>query len=383
MNSGIAFVTSHPMSVVAFILPHIRALKSLMPVKVFANSNEYNLLQQRGVDVPIVFVPILRTIAPWSDIKGLWTLYWQFKKNKPLAVHTVTPKAGLLGMAAAWLARVPVRVHSFTGQVWVTRTGFMRWLLKAADKCIAALATDVLVDSPSQRDFLIAQNVVTKERSGVLGAGSICGVNTKVFSPNRNVRKVVRDELGTEPDTVVCLFLGRLNPDKGVLDFASAIAQIADDHPEAEFWVVGPDEANYFQQMQVLSGKAINQVKRVDFTPTPERYMQAADLFCMPSYREGFGSSVIEAAACGVPTLASRIYGLTDAVVEGETGWMHHAGDTQGMAQKLDYLLANPAEITSKGHAARLYVKTFFAEEIVTDAMRNFYKHRLAQFLKK
>lgn len=383
MKPSIVVLTNNSMSVVAYMLPHIQVLKSLAPVQVFANSNERTLLQQRGVDVPIDFMPIVRPIAPWPDIQMLWDLYWRFMKTRPLVVHTITPKAGLLGMLAAWLARVPVRIHSFTGQVWVTRTGFMRWLLKAADKCIAAMATDVLVDSPSQRDFLIAQGIVTVERSSVLGAGSICGVNTKRFYPNESVRQIMRDMLETASDAVVCLYLGRLNRDKGVLDLASAFAQVADKHPKAELWVVGPDEADYFQLMQALLGKAMNQVKRVEFTPIPERFMQAADLFCMPSYREGFGSSVIEAAACGVPTLASRIYGLTDAVVDGQTGWMHKAGDVQELVLQLDRLLANPAELASKGKAAREYVETYFAEEIVTDAMRNLYKHRLAQLLKK
>ena len=379
MNSGIIFVTSHPMSAVSFLLPHIRALKSLMPVQVFANSNESDLLQKRGVNVPIDFVPIVRPIAPWSDIQALWVLYWRFKKNRPQAVHTITPKAGLLGMIAAWLARVPMRVHSFTGQVWVTRTGFMRWLLKATDKLIVAMATDVLVDSPSQRDFLIEQGIVTAESSSVLGAGSICGVDTERFSPNESVREIVRNELGTALDAVVCLYLGRLNHDKGVLDLASAFVQLVGKHPKAELWVVGPDEADYFQQMQTLLGRAASHIKRVDYTPTPERFMQAADLFCMPSYREGFGSSVIEAAACGVPTLASRIYGLTDAVVEGQTGWMHKAGDIQEVKQQLDRLFANPAKLAPKGEAARRYVETFFAEEILTDEMINLYKHRLGQ----
>lgn len=383
MNSGIIFVTSHPMSVVSFMSPHIRALKSLMPVQVFANCNESALLQQRGVDVPIDFVPIVRHIALWSDIQALWVLYWRFKKSRPQAVHTITPKAGLLGMLAAWLARVPMRVHSFTGQVWVTRTGFMRWLLKAADKLIVAMATDVLVDSPSQQDFLIEQGVVTAEGSTVLGAGSICGVNTERFSPNESIREVVRNELGTAFDAVVCLYLGRLNRDKGVLYLASAFAQLAGKHPKAELWVVGPDEADYFQQMQALLGRSASRIKRVDYTPTPERFMQAADLFCMPSYREGFGSSVIEAAACGVPTLASRIYGLTDAVVDGQTGWMHKAGDVQEVIQQLDRFFSNPAELASKGNAARRYAKTFFAEEIVTDEMRYLYKHRLAQIQNK
>ena len=379
MNPGVIFVTSHPTTAVVFMLPHIRALRSLVTVQVFANSSDTTLLQQRGVDVPIEFVPVVRPIAIWSDIKALWILYWRFRRNQPLAVHTITPKAGLLGMAAAWLARVPLRIHSFTGQVWVTRSGFMRLMLKAADKCIQVMATDVLVDSPSQRDFLIDQGVLSAKDSGVLGAGSICGVDTKRFSPNKSVREVVRKELGTDSDAVVCLYLGRLNRDKGVLDLARAFSHVFGEHPKAELWVVGPDEANYFYQMEMLLGDALSQVKRVGFTSLPERFMQAADLFCMPSYREGFGSSVIEAAACGVPALVSRIYGLSDAVVEGQTGWMHESGNVHDLAQKLDTLLSNPAKFSLKGQAARQYVETYFSEEILTDAMRSFYKRRLAE----
>jgi len=377
MKHRILFLTSHPMSVVAFMLPHISVLKGLLAVQVMANTTDSTLLQQRGVDVAIEPVPVVRAIAPWTDIKALWILYWRFRRGGLSAVHTITPKAGLIGMAAAWLVRIPVRVHSFTGQVWVTRRGPMRWLLKAADKCIAFMATDVLVDSPSQRAFLIEQGVVSAEHSAVLGAGSICGVNTQRFCPSASARKAVRSELSTSPNALVCLYLGRLNHDKGVLDLAAAFAKVALTYPQAELWVVGPDEANWFEQMQVLLGDATHQVKRVGFTPEPERFMQAADLFCLPSYREGFGSSVIEAAACGVPALASRIYGLTDAVAEGLTGWMHEAGNVQDLAHQLNTLLANPAELAAKGQAARQYAETVFAEEAITGAMLQFYKKRL------
>ena len=281
-----------------------------------------------------------------------------------------------MAMSLSWLVRVPVRVHSFTGQVWVTRQGPMRWLLKGADKCIAFMATDVLVDSPSQRAFLIEQGVVSADNSEVLGSGSICGVNTRRFCPSAIARNAVRRELGTSPTALVCLYLGRLNHDKGVLDLATAFAKVALTHPQAELWVVGPDEANLFEQMQVILGAATHQVKRVGFTSEPERFMQAADLFCLPSYREGFGSSVIEAAACGLPALASRIYGLTDAVAEGLTGWMHEAANVQDLTQQLNSLFANPAELATKGQAARHYAETVFAEEAVTGALLQFYKKR-------
>lgn len=371
------FVTSHPMSVVAFLFPHLQALSSHVSLRVLANTSETDLLSRRALDVPVEFVAIERAIRPWKDLLALWSLYQTFRLCRPDGVHTITPKAGLLGMGAAWLARVPVRVHSFTGQVWVTRRGPMRWMLKAADKCIAVMATDVLVDSPSQQDFLIKQGVVSAKRSAVLGAGSICGVNTLRFCPSAVARQALRAELGTANNAVVCLYLGRLNHDKGVLDLARAFAQVASTNPNAELWVVGPDEANWFEQMQALLGDAMRQVKRVGFTPEPERFMQAADLFCLPSYREGFGSSVIEAAACGVPALASRIYGLTDAVAEGKTGWMFEAGNVADLTDKLSSLMSNPAELAGKGQAARIYAETVFAEETITGAMVDFYKKRL------
>jgi len=377
MKPGIVFVTSHAMTVVSFILPHIRALEALAPVQVLANTNSSTLLECWGVDLDIETIPLVRPIVPWLDLKALLILYSRFKRCRPLAVHTITPKAGFLGMAAAMIARVPVRVHSFTGQVWVTRHGPMRWFLKTADKLTASMATFVLVDSPSQRAFLVGQAVVSPGRSAVLGAGSICGVNTQRFRPSKSARQEVRKELGTPPDALVCLYLGRLNHDKGVLDLAKAFSKVASANPKTELWVVGPDEGNWFGQMEKLLENAVIQVKRVDYTPTPERYMQAADLFCLPSYREGFGSSVIEAAACGIPALVSNIYGLTDAVIEGVTGWLHEVGNVGDLTHKLGEILANPPDLKFKGKSARVYAVRSFAEEIIAGLMVEFYAQSL------
>ena len=302
MKGKIVFIASHPMSIGSFLVPHISALRSLSNVDVYANiSRAVPYLQD--MDLDISHVPILRKIHLFFDLIAVANLCFLFKKSRPAVVHTITPKAGLLGMLSAWLCGVPVRIHTFTGQVWATQTGLMRHLLRRLDKCIAWLATDVLVDSSSQREFLIKQGVLNSRQGEVLSFGSICGVNTKRFSPNFEVRNSVRHDMGTAADVLVCLYLGRLNRDKGVLDLAKAFACVGKKHPTAELWVVGPDEADYFHQMLPIMDEVINQVKRVDFTSSPERFMQAADLFCLPSYREGFGSSVIEAAACGVPAL--------------------------------------------------------------------------------
>jgi glycosyltransferase involved in cell wall biosynthesis len=377
MKHKIGILSSHHLSVQVFMLPHIRQLLAFWPIEVMTNSSNLRFLVDQGLDVPVVKVPVERAISPFTDLKALWVLFWYFRHSGLTVLHTITPKAGLLGMLAAWLAGVPVRVHSFTGQVWVTRRGPMRWLLKISDICIAAMATDLLVDSPSQRAFLIAEGVLIEADSCVLGAGSICGVDTQRFSPNSAVRQEVRAELGSASDAMVCLYLGRLNRDKGVLDLAAAFGQVSGKHLNAELWVVGPDEGDMFAQMQTLLGTCSQQVKRVGYTNEPERFMQAADLFCLPSYREGFGSSVIEAAACGVPALASRIYGLMDAVVEGKTGWMHEAGNINNMAQKLDEIMSDPYLLKEKGLGARAHAMEVFEQSLITNAMLEFYKTKL------
>jgi len=378
VRKSILFLASDPMSVQTFMLPHVRRLDAFYEISLMANFEAGTAPSKFGLSIATESLPIVRKIDVLRDLRALWLLFRFLRKNQFCAIHTITPKAGFIGMLASWAAGIPNRTHSFTGQVWANKKGLKRVVLKFFDKVTSTLATDLLIDSPSQKDFLIKEGVVSNLNSDVLGVGSICGVNFDRFSQNERVKSEVRDELGVATDAIVCLYLGRLNRDKGVLDLARAFAQVSDKHPLAELWVVGPDESDCYSEMQVLLGKAANSVKRIGFTSTPERYMQAADLFCLPSYREGFGSSVIEAAACGVPALASRIYGLTDAVVEGQTGWMHNAGDVQDLANKLDYLLAAPAELASKGEAAREYVENYFAEEIVTDAMLQFYQKRLS-----
>jgi glycosyltransferase involved in cell wall biosynthesis len=372
----LCFIASHPLSVLVFLTPHLKVLSHIFEIRVLANTREKNLLKNIGLNISVESAEVVRNIDLFKDVKAIWRLYLLLKLDRPYAVHTLTPKAGLIGMFAAWLVRVPLRVHTFTGQVWVTHTGLMRQLLKVADKCIAALATDIFVDSPSQRDFLIAEGVIHPSKSKVLASGSMCGVDTTRFFPSLQMRHRVRLELGATEDALVCLYLGRLNRDKGVLDLASAFSKIAASHPKAELWVVGPDERDFFDRMMSSLKGVENKVKRVGYTKVPEQYMQAADLFCLPSYREGFGLSVIEAAACGVPALASRIYGLTDAVLEGCTGWMHAAGSIEDLARTLDSALSSPHELKRRGAAAQLNVNQMFSEERVTSAMVEFYKNR-------
>jgi glycosyltransferase involved in cell wall biosynthesis len=317
-------------------------------------------------------VRIRRRIAPLADIAALFGLYALFRRERYAAVSSVTPKAGMLAMLAAALAGIPLRVHMFTGQVWAARTGWKRELLKLADRIMAGLATHVLADSPSQRDFMVAEGIVAATKISVLGDGSICGVDGERFRPDADRRGAIRRTQCIPDGATVFLYLGRLNRDKGMLDLADAFALL--DQADAWLLVVGPDEEGMHDAMQARLGASRDRCRFVGYTDRPEDYMAAADVFCLPSYREGFGMVVIEAAAAGMPSIASRIYGVTDAVEEGVTGLLHQPADVAGIAGMMTSLANDQARRLAMGSAARERALRLFSAEAVTAAWFGFYE---------
>lgn len=373
MASGekICFVVSSPMTAQAFLSGHIAALAKHHPVDLVVNAPELSAVGDIQAHARIIPAPIRRKIEPLADLAALLKLYRLFRRECYAAVSSVTPKAGMLAMLAAAMARVPFRIHIFTGQVWATRTGWQRWLLKLADRMMARLATHVLADSPSQRDFMVAEGIVAAAKVSVLGNGSICGVDGGRFRPDAGRRTAIRGAHGIPESACVFLYLGRLNRDKGMLDLANAFALL--DHQDAWLVVVGPDEEGMQDKMQARLGALRDRCRFVGYTDRPEDYMAAADVFCLPSYREGFGMVVIEAAAAGIPAVASRIYGVTDAVEEGVTGLLHRPGDVAGIAREMTLMAGDASRRIEMGRAARERALGLFSRSTITVAWVRFF----------
>ena len=367
----LCYVATIPAVVHAFLRPHIQAAAKQYEITVVCNSQEEHLLG--GLDAKIVFLPIERKPSPWRDMLTLIQLFRLFRRERFDIVHSIMPKTGMLAMLAARMAQVRVRVHTFTGQVWITKRATKRMVLKWFDGLIGNLATCVLADSPSQRDFLIEEKVLVPHKAKVIGAGSICGVDPLRFHPDPEIRRTVRSELGIEPGAKVILFVGRLNRDKGVLDLAAAFDVVAKQHGEVALLLVGAEEDVSFARIQEICHAEHERLRYLSFTSKPERYMAAADVFCLPSYREGFGMTIIEAAACGVPTVASRIYGITDAVEESRTGLLFRAGDMPELVQQLSRLLVDDELRQRMGGDARARALDLFDSRKITMEMVNLY----------
>lgn len=362
------------MSVRAFLLDIIRALENEFDVTVVVTTDKPDFLKTFGLTSRVIPFRIERSISPFRDLWALIGLFLVFKREKFDLVHSVMPKAGLLAMLAGWVARVPVRIHIFTGQVWVTKSGFSRWFLKSIDRLIAGLATKVLADSASQLDFLTKQGVVGFRKATVLANGSISGVDTSRFRPDGDRRARVRAEHLISDDEILFLYMSRLTRDKGAMVMAEAFALLCRRHDNARLLVVGPDESDIKGDMKNALASCNQKVAFVDYTTIPEDYMAAADVLCLPSFREGFGSVILLAAATGIPAIGSRIYGISDAIQENSTGLLFAPGNVGEFREAMSSLIESPVKREEMGRNAKARALREFASEVITRAQMNFYR---------
>ena len=288
-------------------------------------------------------IDMARTISPLRDIRALCHLYRHFRHARYDIVHSTTPKAVLLCAMAGWLANVPIRMHTFTGQPWVELRGVVRVLAKAADWVTARLNTLNFADSPSQRNFLVSMGVCRSDKIAVIGSGSLAGVNVRRFD-REIVQKSfqnMRERLDIRDDAVVIVFVGRLVRDKGVVELVHAHRALRMRYANLKLVLVGPQEP----ERDPLPPEVIELIEQdesiymVGYTDHPEAYLVGADIFCLPSYREGFGNVVIEAAAVGLPAVGTDIVGLRDAIAHGETGLLVPAKNVEALTDALAQLV--------------------------------------------
>ena len=373
MKHSLVFVATTPFAVNAFLRTHLLALAETHDVTLCVNTMAYPLVEDVACAVRVRHIDITRKIAPSQDLRALLQLLRCFREIRPLTVHSMTPKAGLLSMLAGWLAQVPWRFHTFTGQVWMTKTGVARSLLKGIDHLIALLASRVFADSASQCRFLEDERVVRRGGVTVLGNGSVAGVDLARFRSDSATRVALRAETGVSDAVPVFLFVGRLVRDKGGFDLVEAFAAASAKHPKWELWVVGPDEDGLLAALQERGAHLKARIRWFGSTSNPERYMASADVFVLPSYREGFGSVVIEAAACGIPCIAYRIDGVIDAMVDRQTGVFVEKGNICDLADAMIWLGSDDSARKALGEVARARVLREFSSAAVSAAWLDFY----------
>lgn len=327
-------------------------------------------------DIKFVDININRKMSIVSDSLALIALCRFLLSYKPSIVHSIMPKAGLLAALAGFICRVPIRIHTFTGQTWFARTGFSRHFYYWLDKLINSLNTICLTDSLSQSAFLLKNHISYQGKAlPVLSKGSLSGVDIQRFNLKKLevVARQLRDELGLSGENFVFSFIARKTRDKGAIDMLSAFHQLSMSFKNARLLFVGPDEDGEIEQLRQTNSELFMNVINVSQVDNHEAYLAITNVLCVPSYREGFGSIVIDAAAMGIPTIGSRISGLEDSVADKQTGVLFSAGNIAEIISAMKYFIEHPQMCKILGQSAKDRVNTFFTADQLYQALKEFY----------
>jgi lipopolysaccharide/colanic/teichoic acid biosynthesis glycosyltransferase/glycosyltransferase involved in cell wall biosynthesis len=312
-------------------------------------------------------VPMERRIAPARDLGAVFMLVRVLLRTRPAIVHAYTPKAGLLGMMAATVCRVPLRVYEMYGLPLTTATGATRWLLWLSECVACALAHEVICCSESLRQLTLANRICRPSKAQVIANGSAGGVDAVCrFNPSSvptEEAAAVRRDFGIASDAVVIGFVGRLVPDKGVSELAAAWQSLRAEFPAVHLLLVGPFED---ASLPHETRRVLEEDPRVHLTGpdwnTP-RLFAAMDVVCLPSYREGFPVVCLEAAAMAKPVVATRVTGCVDAVADGLTGTLVPARNSDALSTALRDYVSDPELRRRHGSAGRARMLADFAPE--------------------
>ncbi len=377
MKKKICFIVAVPITAQAFLKDHIRLLSKHYDIYLVANINSEEEIKGLAL-AGWKKIAIERGISIKKDIKAVKQLKKYFKEMKFDAVHSITPKAGLVTALAGRIAGIKHRTHIFTGQVWATRTGVMRWMLKSIDKVIASCDNHIMVDGKSQRTFLEKEGVLKPGKALVFCEGSIAGVNSERFVPDDNARKEEREKIGIKDGVLTYIFLGRLNHDKGIGELYEAYNRLTAEEKDVFLLLVGFDEEGYLQKLPEY--KNIQEGKNFHFygsTSQPEHVLNAGDVFVLPTYREGFGSSVLEAACIGLPSICTDAYGVLDAYVDGETGLQCKVGDAESLYKCMKKMHDDKAMRIGMSEKSRERALRDFNVKPISEEWLRFYKNLL------
>jgi glycosyltransferase involved in cell wall biosynthesis len=333
--------------------------------------------------IKMLVIPFCRTINLRQDLVSLYELIKLFRKEKPDLVHTHTPKAGLLGMLAAKITNVPLRLHTVGGMPLMGVTGKRLKILRFMEKLTYKYAHKIYPNSVGLKDFILQNKFTTLDKIKVLGNGSSNGVDTSFYNkdyPNAEVEALnLKQRLGIETSDFIFMFLGRLAKDKGIIELVSAFNKLSENNPNLKLLLVGPlEEENSSLPKETL--QIIKNTKAIIYpgrTDNVRAFLKLADVFVLPSFREGFPNALLQAGAMSLPLIATNINGCNEIIEHNKTGFLVPIQDEKSLLDKMKFLYENSETRINFGDKIREKIEEKFKQSIIWEELLNEYKFYL------
>ena len=328
----------------------------------------------RREKVRTIGVSMERHVSPLKDLISLIRLIRVMRKERPVMVHSMTPKAGLLCMMAAWIAHVPIRVHTFTGLVWPTQTGLSRKILMLTDRITCFCATHIIPEGEGVKHDL--SSCITDKPMRVLGYGNVRGVDLNYWKRSGGTRTegwLSERREKKEPFTFV--FVGRIVRDKGINELVNAFFRLNKNYPDTRLLLVGPAEDDLDPvlpetQMAIEKEESIISVgSQKDVRP----YYEASDALVFPSYREGFPNVVLEAGAMELPCIVTDINGSREIIEEGVNGVIVPPRDESALYEAMEDMVTHPEKVSKMSAKSRPMIAARYEQSFVRMNLKHFY----------
>lgn len=324
--------------------------------------------------VKAIAVPMQRHISIRHDIVSLWRIVRAFLREKPTMVHSMTPKAGLLCMVAAWMCRVPVRIHTFTGLVFPTSHGLKKKLLMLTDAITCRCATHIIPEGEGVKNDLLS-NGITRKPLQVLGYGNVMGIDVQRFSRRKEIEEAASEIRDNSVFTY--LFVGRIVGDKGINELVSAFVRLNGTHPNTRLLLVGFFE-NGLDPVSPEARRLIEECEQIEYAGEQKgdnlvAYYAASDCFVFPSYREGFPNTVIEAGAMDLPCIVTDINGSREIIEHGKNGIIIPVRDEQAIYQSMEQMLTDEQMRKGMTEKAREMIVSRYERGFVRQCLYDFY----------
>ncbi len=371
-------ITTVPMSLATLVKGQAKYLSSYFDVKLVTSFSEKNQEISKAEGVELKSIDMTRQITIIKDLKALIELYKYFAKEKPDIVYTFTPKAGLLGMMASFLSRVPVRIHNVVGMPLMEATGKKFILLKFIERLTYFFSTNLFCNSFGLKKF-INENL-TKKDVKVIAQGSINGVDTEFFKNTKTLdeKELIRDKFKIDKKDFVITFVGRIVKDKGINELIEAFINLSKKYNNLKLLLVGDYEEhlNPIKNENKILIDSLDSIITVGFQNDIRDFLSITDLFVLPSYREGLPNSLIEAGSFGIPLLATNINGCNEIIDDGITGILVEKKSAKKLEEAIDKLLEdkelyNSIKLKVRDRIIEKYEQKYFWNELKNEIKKS------------